>query len=1576
MASGQFGSVLRHIRQLIGPRTSDELTDGQLLERFTLRQEESAFEALMQRHGPMVHNLCRNVLHDPHAADDAFQATFMVLARKATSIQKRQSVASWLYGVAYRISLRSKANATRRRLHERQTIPMPATDPIFDVGRQELRSVLNEELQRLPEKYRAPLILCYLEGKSNETAAAELGWPSGSMSKRLARARDLLRERLAGRGVALSLIALTATLAEGTASAAVPVTLMKSTLQAAIVYGVGKASMTGLVSSQAVTLADGLLQTMWVTKLKALTTACLLVVLIGGAGVFAYQSFSALPDADGNGNNQPVTISEDPQAQVLSMDIRGGVLAAEGAEPYLTIRADGTAVFGNPHGDSRRLEMKLTSAELQDLLRFAVRDNDFFRCDSDKIAAALKSEAARKGRPINFRDAPTTTLRIQANGREHEVRCQALTEGLARQFPEVKEVGQLRAIQHRLERLVTLIQAGGPEGVALAVAAANQQLATQFPDAPPFTAADLQSAQQRPDGRIDLVLERRGISEDKDPFSFVYARIERGGGEAKVTVRASLISTVGTTPAEPKQYLDPINVNPPSILTDPSVRYDYDIVYVRTPRSDEARSAWTEIGQPAHLDAGGDLMLLHPDGSEEVLVKGGDGSVADPSVSFDGDWVYYTYFHGLKNLSRQNPYRNHPGADIYKIHVKTKKVVRLTHQEMTPNTGAGRWTIDFRTPEEGKNSLSYGAINLSPCPLPHGRLAFVSNRNAFKPAKHNATSNLQLFVMDDDGSNVECIGHLNLNMVLNPTVLTDGRIVYNTNEAMGLRSRNLWGLHSIHPDGTNWQPIISATLSGEHSPNAYHFQTQLSDGSIVAEEYFHKNNSGFGTYVKLPSRLPEGVAPFGPAFMNDPRNPPLRGGRNDNGNPIIRRLPFSPFGIESLTQFARATDGPADPSIRGDKQSPAVGKVTHPAGAPDNHLLTVWAPGQVNWREGNSPAMDSGIYIIKSGKAIDEPGQMLLIKNDPNYNERWPRALVPYKRIHGIDEPKALPTLRNDGSLSPHLPEGTPYALIGVSSLYKRETYPNGVVPPGTMTATFAGKGDITGGYQGLDPFNTGENGASLNWVNQGAEAGRYGNDDIHAIRILAIEPTTDRRGGAFKYGRLFHSHGKERLRILGEIPVRKFGASGQPIDTDGNPDTSFLARIPADTPFTFQTLDENGMVLNMAQTWHQLRPGEMRVNCGGCHVHSQKPTLFQDTAAAKTDYPLFDLSQDTPLLTTKAGDQSKKKWDTKDESGLRTQKGVKHVEYFRDVKPILDRSCVACHTQKWQKPAGNLVLDDDQTIGIPNSGAVPGTYFRLAADNGDQGPRFGHKPAIGSWRQTNASRYVRMFQSRRSLLTWKIFGKRLDGWSNDDFPTERVPGDPETLELAGKAVPSTPENRSKSHLIYNGAPMPPPEAVAGTYQGPDGGKIKVAPLNDEDRLTIVRWIDLGCPIDLDYDPQSPLERGFGWMLDDQRPTLTLTYPQPGVNGTLSRLVVGMVDSYTGLDMSSFQVVADFPIDGIPAGTNLGSRFKPKSDGVWEFKLTTAIEVLPKGKLTVLVKDRQGNLSRIERTFSVVSGAK
>jgi hypothetical protein len=843
---------------------------------------------------------------------------------------------------------------------------------------------------------------------------------------------------------------------------------------------------------------------------------------------------------------------------------------------------------------------------------------------------------------------------------------------------------------------------------------------------------------------------------------------------------------------------------------------------------------------------------------------------------------------------------------------------------------------------------------------------YVSNRNGYVPSRGYPRICLQMFVMNDDGTNVEQIGYLNLAGALHPVTLRDGRIMFSSLESQGHRNNILWGIWQIRPDGTQWGPIVSAFDTGG-APNAFHFQSQLADGSLIVEEYYNQNNSGFGAYFKVPPRAPTESTSFGPAFTRDSRNPPLRAGRFENLKAKIYRLPFSPWGIEALTPFALNGEGPADHSIATDKNSPAVGKFTHPSGAPDNHLLTIYSPGPVNHQYKHLPQLDGGIYLIKDGQPISEPAQMRLIKNDPKYNESWPRAVVPYERIFGIAEPDSITPLANDGTLSPELPAGTPFGLVGTSSLYKRESYPNGVVPPGKVTATYAGGDDP---WRGLDAFTSHGNGVSVNWNNQGADAGLYENEDIHAIRILFMEPTTDRRDGPHS-GRRYYNHAHERLRIAGEIPVRKFKESEERKDPDGNPDTSFLAKIPANVGFTFQTIDSRGMLLNAAQTWHQLRPGEIRHDCGGCHAHSQQPTKFADTFAASKDYQIFDLTKNhTPLIAERSTiqEESEPRYDKGTTTSVRYEDRVKNVEYHRDIQPILQRSCVACHTKNAEQPAGNLVLDDDdRKERYEYEGEFPATYYRLAAD---ERAKFGHKPpGWDSWGQNNASRYIRKFQSRRSLLVWKILGERTDGFSNDDHPSESRPG---AGDLVHQGVPLDIEkHRAKFDVDFVGSIMPPPAAIEGTAKGPDGKLVKVAPLTDEDKRTIYRWIDLGCPIDLDYDPNSPDARGYGWMLDDNRPTLAVTSPRERQQEPLAKILVGMHDYYTGLDQASLRVVTDFAVNDKPAGENLASLMQETSPGVWELKLEKPIAQLKHGKIVVSIKDKQGNITTVDRLFSV-----
>ncbi|MDQ3621705.1 MAG: hypothetical protein M3463_04335, partial [Verrucomicrobiota bacterium] len=236
-------------------------------------------------------------------------------------------------------------------------------------------------------------------------------------------------------------------------------------------------------------------------------------------------------------------------------------------------------------------------------------------------------------------------------------------------------------------------------------------------------------------------------------------------------------------PVDEPRFTATLNVTPPHISTDESVKYDYDIVYVRAQRAGDEihKRFYTDIAAPVSLEPGADLMLLHPDGSEELLVAGGEGAVTDPVVSFDGESVFYTLIHSLKGAGPFTPPGK--GADIYKLHLPTRRITRLTHQQFTPNTGAADWSSDHRANEKGKTHLGYGVLNFGPFPLPGGRLVFTSNRNAFRPPRGYPRIALQLFVMDDDGRNVEQIGHLNIAGALHPVVLNDGRIIFSSLES-------------------------------------------------------------------------------------------------------------------------------------------------------------------------------------------------------------------------------------------------------------------------------------------------------------------------------------------------------------------------------------------------------------------------------------------------------------------------------------------------------------------------------------------------------------------------------------------------------------------------------------------------------------------------------------------------------------------------------------------------------------------------------------------------------------------------
>lgn len=324
MPEGCLPAMVQYLRKVVVPRSSG-LTDGELLQRFIATRDESAFELLVWRHGAMVMQTCRRLLDNLHDAEDAFQATFLALARKASAVHRREAVGGWLHRVAYRTALRVRPDGRRRLLPLEVDWPAPE---VADEDWRSLRPVLHAEVNRLPTKYRAPFVLCYLEGRTNEQAARQLGCPKGTILSRLARARTLLRSRLVRRGVTLSAagLCLIPSVAAGFGlrpqpTATVPANFIATTVQRAKLFSICQSAACA-VPPRIVALTEGVLQTMWMIKAaKTLAAAVLMgAVIIGGASLLSHTAFADKPAGSKATDNpsaakQKATDNQEPPAK-------------------------------------------------------------------------------------------------------------------------------------------------------------------------------------------------------------------------------------------------------------------------------------------------------------------------------------------------------------------------------------------------------------------------------------------------------------------------------------------------------------------------------------------------------------------------------------------------------------------------------------------------------------------------------------------------------------------------------------------------------------------------------------------------------------------------------------------------------------------------------------------------------------------------------------------------------------------------------------------------------------------------------------------------------------------------------------------------------------------------------------------------------------------------------------------------------------------------------------------------------------------------------------------------------------
>jgi RNA polymerase sigma factor (sigma-70 family) len=397
MATDGLRQVIHTLRGTTLHHEEAGLTDGQLLERYLHGREEAALAALVSRHGPMVWGVCRRVLRSHHDAEDAFQATFLVLARKAASVVSRELVANWLYGVAHKTALKARATTARRGAREKQVTAMPEPAPERQDLWDDLQPLLDEELSRLPDKYRAVIALCDLQGKTRKEVARQLRVPEGTVASRLAAARALLARRLARHGLPVSGAALAAVLSQQAAAAGVPAAVASATIKAASLYAAGQAAAAGVISARAAQLAEGVLKTMLLTKLKiamALLVLAAVAVLGVGAAALSQQGPAGKP-------------ADPPAAPPKALTAQPAAAAREAEPPPAVVNGVVKAV----DAPNRRLTVAYGVGETT----FSVAPDAKVEIDG-KAAALAGLPAGANVRLSEFVDARTVRV-LQANGR-------------------------------------------------------------------------------------------------------------------------------------------------------------------------------------------------------------------------------------------------------------------------------------------------------------------------------------------------------------------------------------------------------------------------------------------------------------------------------------------------------------------------------------------------------------------------------------------------------------------------------------------------------------------------------------------------------------------------------------------------------------------------------------------------------------------------------------------------------------------------------------------------------------------------------------------------------------------------------------------------------------------------------------------------------------------------------------------------------------------------------------------------------------------------------------------------------
>jgi len=979
---------------------------------------------------------------------------------------------------------------------------------------------------------------------------------------------------------------------------------------------------------------------------------------------------------------------------------------------------------------------------------------------------------------------------------------------------------------------------------------------------------------------------------------------------------------------------------------------DYDVVYVRCPRGKElvvrngkenllnwngVNDLWLSASNNVYHQPGCDLVLhdssMTPGdpAAEKVLVDCDEDdtsspvcSVVDPNVSFDGRYVVYAKFTdtrtfvtddnlgvreianaGIQTFMRLDPAGKldgnkfaisifsglKPYANPALIFIYDLLTGENTQVSPDSNMFAGR-----AYPGKGPEWVSkVPVMDTGPFFMPDGRIGFTSNRQ-------EGFALFQLFAMDRDGKNMEVLGHRAMKNQLHPVSLMDGRIVYTNFDRMLQRtSNNNFSLFEINPDGSS--PFIFAGKN-DATQWSYHYFTQLSDGDIVTTLYYNQQQTGLGALDRFP------VNPPGPDFVHRAKS----NTSNEVGD-VLNTLPDTWRAGTGLVPFARpdqfrltpkggAGDTPMPPYAPseyfihpvGGRIVTMNGRFTHPAAAPENDLLATYSIGGSSTISSSVYSQSSGATLESVMKVIGKDAGIWLLPLEPNstrqighiaddaqivvdfpeYHEIMARAVVSYQDIYDMPRPDPdgtrLPT-RNDGRQDSRLPAGAPYGLTGAASMFDRETL--------SLNGTPWNMRDGGGAMSGR---------TYLNLASSGAELAIFDNDEIYGIRVLMPVPNTPK--DLYKGDEKWVHFQRHHLRILGEYPVRKPDGNGvEPTDDQGNPDTSFIVRVPANTPFLMQTIDKRGMALDIETTSRSVVRGEQQY-CAGCHVHTREgmdtfnslaegdENKFGDFTGASA--PLF-VGEDADGFPTVAAAQT----TYSDENGANARRSFA-VDWVNNIAEIVQNRCASCHAEG--QPAQQLTglrLDGDNRsydLIIRNKYTrEDGTVINAGFKSGDGLTDIDVEDTdriTPHFQCCTPSRWVSANSARSSMLVWALYGERMDGRD----PSTGLPPENSGVLVDGKGL-EFPEIWPKvgEHLAY------------------------VSDMPEAEKRLIARWLDIGAPKHNVHD-------------DMMRPVITLT-PAGGAS-SVNSILVGLWDD-SPLDFARFKVTANGvditpQVDGTP----------------------------------------------------------